>query len=336
MTIPHFSVTVVTVTYGGRRDLLMRMITGAGAQGVERIVVVDNGATWPVRSELSAEHGDFVDVVELGCNTGSAGGFSAGIRRAVELGTEYIWLLDDDNVPEPGCLDALMSAYERLRRKVSVDRLAVLAFRPEHQPDIAAGVPVRRAYPRRNSFRGFHVLDIPYKIWRRTPWGRPRLKGPLPELIDVPLAPYSGLLFHRDVVQAIGLPREDFVLYADDHEYSARITSRGGRIVLATRAALVDLESSWNVRRRVSSSFGVLLHQGSDFRVYYGMRNGTYLDAHCLQHDRLMFALNRWVYLAMLGVMALISRRVDRYHLVLEAVRNGLSGRLGVHPRFSL
>lgn len=157
MSVIPSSVTVVTVTYGGRRDLLMRMITGASAQGVGRIVVVDNGATWPVRSELSAEYGEFVDVVEMGRNTGSAGGFSAGIRRAVELGAEYIWLLDDDNVPEPGCLDALMSAYERLRRKVSVDRLAVLAFRPEHQPDIAAGVPVRRAYSFRSEFCGFHA-----------------------------------------------------------------------------------------------------------------------------------------------------------------------------------
>lgn len=334
---PAFPVTVVTVTYGERRALLRQVLDALPAQGVSRAVVVDNGARWPVKDELAATYGDFAQVVEIGRNTGSANGFGAGIRRALETGAEYIWLLDDDNRPAPDCLAALGAAYQDLGQQHHADLLAVLAFRPEHQADVAAGVPLRYVNPRRNSFRGFHVLDIPYKFWRRTPWGRPSASGRLPARVDLGVAPYSGLFFHRAVAERFGLPRADFVLYGDDTEYSHRLVRAGGRLVLIPAARIEDLESSWNVRQHPQgSSFGVLLGQGSDLRVYYGTRNRVYFDAHCRAHDRLVFALNRWVYLAALATLARVGGQHARLALIQQAVRDGLAGHLGVHTRFPL
>ncbi len=329
-------VTVVTVTYGERRALLRQVLDSLPAQGVSRAVVVDNGARWPVKEELAAAYGDFAQVVEMGRNTGSAGGFAAGLQRALETGAEYIWLLDDDNRPAPDCLAALGAAYQDLRWQHSADLLAVLAFRPEHQADVAAGVPLRYVTPRPNSFLDFHVLDIPYKFWRRTPWGRPRPRGTLPARVDLVIAPYSGLFFHRALVERFGLPRADFVLYADDSEYSHRLVRAGGRLALIPAACIEDLESSWNVRQHRGSSFGVLLGQGSDLRVYYGTRNRVYFDAHYRAHERLVFALNRWVYLAALAGLARFRGRCARLALIREAVRDGLAGRLGTHARFPL
>lgn len=330
------SVTVVTVTYGERRNLLRQVLDALPAQGVDKVVVVDNGAHWPVKSELTAAYGDLVDVVEMGRNTGSAAGFAAGIQRALDLGAEYLWLLDDDNRPAPGCLAALADAYRDLRRTHALDRLAVLAFRPEHQADVAAGVPLTYVNPRRNSFRGFHVLDIPYKFWRRTPWGRPRVRGALPAQVDLGVAPYSGLLLHRSVVERFGLPRADFVLYADDTEFTHRLTAAGGRIVLITAAAIEDLESSWTVRQSQGHSFGVLLHQGSDFRAYYSARNQAYFETYCRMRNGFMFTLNRGVYLAVLTVLAFVQGRRQRLGLVRQAERDGRAARLGPNPRFPL
>lgn len=326
----------VTVTYGERRGLLRQVLDALPAQGVARVVVVDNGARWPVKGELTAAYGDFVDVVEMGRNTGSAAGFAAGMQRALDIGAEYLWLLDDDNRPAPDCLDKLIDASRDLRREHAVDLLAVLAFRPEHQADVAAGVPLSYVNPRRNSFRGFHVRDIPYKFWRRTPWGRPRVRRALPARVGLGVAPYSGLLFHRAVVERFGLPRADFVLYADDTEFSHRLTHAGGRIMLITAAAIEDLESSWNVRQTQSHSFGVLLHQGSDFRAYYSARNQAYFETHCRPRDGFMFALNRAVYLATLTVLAHLHGQRERLALVRQAERDGRAARLGPHPGFPL
>lgn len=330
-------VTVVTVTYGERRALLRQVLDALPAQGVGRAVVVDNGAQWPVKDELAATYGDFAQVVEMDRNTGSANGFGAGIRHALETGAEYVWLLDDDNRPAPDCLAALGAAYQDLLGQLPADLLAVLAFRPEHQADVAAGVPLRYVNPRRNSFRGFHVLNIPYKFRQRTPWGRPRVRDALPAHVDLLIATYSGLFFHRALVERFGLPRADFVLYADDIEYSHRIVRAGGRIALITTAAIEDLESSWDKRQHQGgSSFSILLGQGSDLRVYYSTRNSVYLDVHCRPHDRLMFTLNRWVYMAALATLARRGGQHARLAVIQQAVRDGLAGHLGVHKSFPL
>lgn len=320
-------VVVVTVTYGDRQALLRQVLDSLPAQGVARVVVVDNGAQWPVSEMLRASYGDFVDVVTMGRNAGSAGGFKAGIARAMELHAEFIWLLDDDNRPADGCLAALLLAYAQERQTTSADRLAVLAFRPEHQADVAAGVPERRINARPDSFCGFHVLDIPYKFWRRMRWGRPR--GLVPARVRLDVAPYSGLLLGREVVDAIGLPDERFVLYADDTEYTWRITARGGRIVLVTAACIEDLESSWNIKARFGNSFAGWLHGSGEFRAWYGMRNQSWFDTHCRCRNRLACWFNRQLYMGLLGLAAWQSGTRARYALLQRAVAAGRVGELG-------
>ncbi len=331
------SVFVVTVTYGDRKGLL-RQVLNAVVQNVEvsRVIVINNGALWPVRDELAREYPDLVDIIELGRNTGSAVGFSTGIQRALDLGAEYVWLLDDDNCPRDDTLRILSEAYSQEMKVTPRNRLAVVAFRSEHQADVAMGVPEHRINPRANSFHGFHVLDIPYKIWRRTPWGKPRVHGGPPATVLLQTAPYSGLLFHRDLMAIIGLPNPDFVLYGDDLEFTYRITRLDGRIVLVTTAMLDDLESSWNVKARFGNSFAGMLRGEGDFRAYYGMRNGVYFDTTNLKTNGFVFWFNRAVYMSLLFVFSLVLNKLGRYHLLRDAVQDGLAGRLGVDERFPL
>ena len=56
------------------------------------------------------------------------------------------------------------------------------------------------------------------------------------------------MLAHRSLYQAIGLPLRELVLYADDTEYTRRITAMGGRLRLVTDALIDELELSWNIK----------------------------------------------------------------------------------------
>lgn len=329
-------VTAVIVTYGDRKAFLSQGIDALRKLGLLRVVVVDNGAAWPVKRELSQRYSELVDVVELGKNTGSAMGFSVGIRRALELGAEYVWLLDDDNRPRVDTLRQLIAAYSYALKAVLRDRLAVVAFRPEHEADLVMGVSVHRVRPRANSFCGFHVLDIPYKLWQRTSWGKPKIREKAPTTVLLRLVPYSGLLFHRDLIESIGLPNPDFVLYVDDSEFTYRITRLGGQIVLVTDAILDDLEVSWNIKARFGNSFSRMLRGLGDPRAYYGMRNGTYFNTLNSKEDSFVFWLNRSVYMILLFLFALALGRLGRYRLLREAVQDGLKGRLGINQRFPL
>lgn len=327
----------VTVTYGQRRGLLEQMLAATLAEGIRDIVIVDNGAGWDVADLRQDFPKARLHIVPMGSNRGSAVGFAAGIDQALQAGAAMVWLLDDDNRPLQGALRALLAACEaQMASGVSRQDAAVLAFRPEHQADVAMGVGHARINPRRSSFLGFHVLDIPYKLWRRTPWGRPRLRDGLPATVVLDMAPYSGLLLHREAIEAIGLPRADFVLYADDSEWSYRITQRGGRIQLVTDARIEDLESSWNVKRRFGTSFTGLLCGTGDSRAYYGTRNATYLCTHCLAGNRVWRALNRTVFMLLLGCLAWIKGRRGRAQLLNQAVRDGAAGRLGPRAQYPL
>lgn len=327
-------VCVVTVTYGDRRHMLLQMLEGSICQGVKYYVVVNNGATWNVNEIKTLFPELEIEIVNMARNSGSALGYATGIQQAYNLGKPFIWLLDDDNKPEVGCLEKLLETYQDETLNTRLDSLAVLAFRPEHQPDVALGVPQKFINPRRSSFRGFHIADIPYKIWRRVPWLKPRKK--VPERIQLYFAPYSGLLFRRELINKIGLPNQSFILYADDNEFTWRITSLGGRITLVTTALLHEIENSWNQKSQHGNSFKALLFGENDFRVYYSVRNQAYFDKYVYCESDLYFSLNYIFYMIILRVFSYLYKKRDRFKLVQDAINDGLRLKLGFNSQYSL
>lgn len=105
-------VVAVTVTYGERRTMLIAVIEALRDEGVARVVVVDNGARWPVVDELTDRFAGFVEIVSMGGNRGSAAGYAAGLAAAIATDMPFIWMLDDDNRPRPGCLATLRQGYD--------------------------------------------------------------------------------------------------------------------------------------------------------------------------------------------------------------------------------
>lgn len=331
-----FSV-IVTVTYGQRWHLLRQALRSAQREGFDCAVVVDNGAHSDIAELAQHEFGAFVVVVTMGGNTGSAGGFKAGMQRALELDAEYLLLLDDDNELQSGCMAALEAVHREYSSIVPLHNLAALSYRSDRQTDAAAGVPANGMEGNRAAFFGFHLLDVPFKIFRRTPMGREWIaKRQSRSQVVVAIAPYSGMYFHRSVLEVHGLPDERFFLYADDTEFSYRLTRAGGKIVLATDAKLIDLELSWNVKARFSNTFDALLLGDGDFRAFYSTRNNAYFERYSRGGHRVLWSINRAIYLLALRARARMLGRKGRLGLLLKAIKDGEAGRLGEHPDFPL
>ncbi len=321
-------VSIVTVTYGDRWHLLRQVLNFAETSAkVQRIIVVDNGAHVPIASLIKDADLRKPIAISTGRNRGSAVGFKLGLERVAPFNPEWVWLLDDDNFPNPLALDTLLQEATGLDQS-SRQRDAFVAFRPEAQPDIAAGVDVRKCYPARSSFCRFHVADIPYKIWRRLR-RRNSSAVELAARVSVPYSTYSGLFLHRTLLDRIGTPNVELVLYCDDTEFTHRIVQSGGHIWLLTDASLTDLERSWNAKAASRSSFAGWLQRGADFQVFYGARNRAFFDTSCWMRSRLMYRINRTTYLLLLRVFALRHRRGDRYRLFYRAIVLGEKGHLG-------
>lgn len=324
-------VTVVTVTYGDRKILLRQVLDALrDVNNVERVLVVDNGATWDVKSDLITLYQDWVEVVVMGKNTGSATGFVAGMRRAIEIGAELIWLLDDDNCPEPNTLEILYEHYLHESSVVDASLLAVGVFRPVGQ----TGIVPSRFTPRHSSYCGFHVIDIPRKIIKRTPMRRLLRHPTLPSTIDVGVAAYSGLLFSKELLQRVGFPKEDFVLYCDDYEWTRRITAQGGKVLLVTRAIVMDLQSTWGGAH--GNSLLSFLHGRGDATAYYAMRNEVFFYSTLWRKSRYMYFLNQAIFTSLLWLIGKSTGREARLGLLRKAARDGMTGKLGMNPEFPL
>lgn len=329
--------TLVTLTYGDRLCYLEALIERSLASAhIERVVVVSNASRADLNS-LRTQWPTQITVIELPSNTGSANGYKVGIEAALQQGAEYLWLMDDDNAPTLGAVETLHQRLHECARMVGEDKAAVIGFRPNHQADIAAGVPHRYAIQLRSSCFGFHIAQLPYKLWRRTPWGKPAgRKAASKPLVQLPFTTYGGLLAHRSVFQRIGLPLQELLLYADDTEYTWRITASGGQIFLVTEALLDDLEESWNAKARTNNIFESFLLGNSDLRAYYTARNQAWFDKHVWAGSTLLYRLNRSVFLLLLRYFAKRSGSDRRLGLLEQAMRDGESGRLGIHESYPL
>ena len=331
--------TLVTLTYGDRLCYLKALINRSLASAhIERVIVVSNASSANLEVLRQGWPGQ-ISIIHLPSNTGSANGYKVGIEAALSQGAEYIWLMDDDNAPTLGAVEALHRRLHECEQRVGLDKAAVMGFRPTHQADIAAGVPSRHAVQLRSSCFGFHVAQLPYKLWRRTPWGKPcpsRVKGARRPLVQLPFTTYGGLLAHRSLYEKIGLPLEDLLLYADDTEYTWRITAGGGQIFLVTEALLDDLEESWNTKARTRNIFENFLQGNSDLRAYYSARNQAWFDKHIWVGSTLLYRLNRSLFLLLLRHFARKSGSGQRLDLLEQAIRDGESGRLGTHESYPL
>lgn len=91
---------IVVVTYN-RSTLLSRLLGSIERMDPKpgRVVIVDNASaddTGDVVESFRDRIGTELVYRRLEENTGGSGGFSEGVRTAYELGSEWLWLMDDD------------------------------------------------------------------------------------------------------------------------------------------------------------------------------------------------------------------------------------------------
>jgi len=338
MTLTPADITLVTVTYGDRASLLLRSLMSAYKEGIRSMVIVNNGVSYDLEGLLRGKFEDCTfRVVSMGKNSGSAKGYSEGMKAALAEERKFIFLLDDDGELQTGCIETLLKNYSELVTDPTAEANTILsAIRLEHISDIREGV-LTRSINRRSAFRRLHIVDIPYRFLRRIgALNRLLFSTDAPYRFKVTYSVYSGLLFHRGVIKRHGLPRTEFLLYGDDLEFTYRITANGGNIWLITNALIRDMDISWWCRLKAGNPFEALITGGSDSVVYYAFRNEVYFEAYCLKRSGPLYNLHRSIYMTLLYLTALRRGRLKRFKILKQALKDGVEGRLGENKDFPL
>lgn len=329
-------IAAVAVSYGARWQYLSKVLTRLTNDPlVDRVYVVDNASSPSVRSAVyECGLGESVEVITNDTNRGSAEAFAQGLARVLAAGIyTHVYLLDDDNEPVEGAVSAIVEAQIS-----SGDLSAHLSLRRDRVEFAKAeidGLPVRH---RNNSFLGYDLAAAVSK--RLRPNGGDATNDSADKVL-IEYAPYGGLFLPTDIVRAVGLPRAEYVLYVDDHEFTTRIGRAGYPIYLCKASIVQDLEKSWHVPSEKRNVPALFSPASSEFRVYYSVRNRVAFEREYLVQSVFFYVANAISLIALhsvkavvLGVPFRLVRR--RLGLISRAAWRGWKHRLGVEPLFRL
>ncbi|ROR72123.1 glycosyltransferase [Bogoriella caseilytica] len=293
----RLAVTIVTYNRPGLLDELLESVLAMNRPPF-RVVVVDNASapeTAQIIESYRARLGDDVLVNHrMETNTGGAGGFSEGVRLAVEAGADWIWLMDDD-------VEILPEAMDRF--EPWMDRFAVLHGR-RYDVD---GTP----FFWQAKFNQFLGVPLPYTRRAFSDEGYAITNS----------GTFEGMLIRTDIVRSIGLPDPRFFISWDDAIY-AWLASR------QTEVAYVDAFVLKRKRAQRQVNLGLRhLNDSSALAKYHVMRNRAYVGRYFAEHGKLNrpgFALGTVLTLAKeIFRLVVVERSLRGLGVLMRGVRDG-------------
>lgn len=198
-------INCVIVTYN-RLPLLKECIAAVKAQtyAIERIFIIDNQSTDGTPEYLNSLSEDIqIIVITFSENRGGAGGFSEGIKRAVMAGADWVWVMDDDTLPNPNALEELVKGTTVTSNVGYVCSKVIWTDGMVHKMNVPFFGPI-----------GEDKLPLNYYT-------------KFANVLLIQTASFVSLLINSDAIYRVGLPIKEFFIWGDDVEFTTRIFQYG-------------------------------------------------------------------------------------------------------------
>lgn len=207
-------VVAVVVTYN-RKKLLKECINALLRQTYSPldILIIDNASTDGTNKLVKEFTSVRVVYVNTGKNLGGAGGFQFGVKEAAKRNYDYLWLMDDDSIPTPGALSALMDTESKLKE---------------------FGFLCSKVLWKDKSICKMNIPKVSLNQKLQNFDGDPK---------RVIMGTFVSFLVPLRIVKEVGLPIKEFFIWADDLEYSRRI-SRQYKCYFVPNSVIIHKSSS--------------------------------------------------------------------------------------------
>jgi rhamnopyranosyl-N-acetylglucosaminyl-diphospho-decaprenol beta-1,3/1,4-galactofuranosyltransferase len=196
-------VIAVVVTWN-RLDLLRESLAAVLAQRrpPDAVIVVDNASTDGTAAAVRSSF-PTIRLATLTRNTGGAGGFAYGLALALASRADLVWLMDDDTVPEPDALRAMLDARDQAGRAGQGDPPVLIASRVQWTDGRA------------------HPMNTP----REKPFASDaeRRSAAAAGCAPIRSASFVSILVDAAACRERGLPQADYFLWNDDFEFTTRL-----------------------------------------------------------------------------------------------------------------
>lgn len=254
-------ISVVIVTFN-KLALLKECLNSVLNQTVlpDSIIVVDNHSSDGTKEYLSElqQQNQRIRPLFLEENIGGAGGFNRGVKEAMALQSDYIWIMDDDTIPDSNALEALIHA----RDDIGADKFSFLASNVRWIDGNPCLMNIPRVLQEWNSLSGY---------------------------VEVEFSSFVSMFINANCVKQIGYPITDFFIWGDDVEYAYRLRSILPGYYVDT--SVVVHKMAQNKRT------DILNDQESRLpRYFYAYRNGCYQARKNGKKDFVKFILFKYIW----------------------------------------
>lgn len=268
---PKSSVAIV-VTY--KRELLLKeCLLALESQSLNQIIVVNNGGVsdsltcWTVES-FSTENKTPITLINTDENLGGAGGFALGMQAAMEQRFDYLWLMDDDCVPDQGSLAALLKSAHSGHK----DSLG----RPH-------GFFASQVFWSDETLHNMNIPELTKKWYSAT-----HLEN---TALEIKRCSFVSVLIPSSVIRKVGLPIKEFFIWGDDVEFTLRISDNYGYGQYCLDSSVhhmttsnekvnfrdISEASSWKYRYAITNSHATLWGRGEYLKTFLSFMR-TFLD----------------------------------------------------------
>lgn len=257
------------------------------------VLVVDNCSSDRTEEAVRERH-PWVTYLTTPVNLGGSGGFNAGLCAMLKRGGyDYLWLLDNDVVVEPGALEVLVETLESRPDAAIAGSHMIQLDRPGITNEIGGDVDLATA----------RLL----LCWHNSLSWRHR-----DEIFEVDYVAAASLLVRFRVLEEVGI-WDDLFIHYDDVDWCLRIRD-AGYVVLACASSRI---------RHLSANVKCVT-----WIIYYDIRNILYLQS---KHAR--FGIGHYLYFSLLLLLYSMRDELcgkSYYAQLIEmALLDFFSGRMG-------
>jgi len=208
-----FRVAVIVLNWNGK-DLTLDCLHSLAAVATPNVdlIVVDNASVDGSVEAIRKAFPGRVTVVENDDNLGFARGNNVGIRYALDRGAEFVLLLNNDTVVDPGLVDHMLRPFDTDPR-VGIAGPKIYYYTPHDQIWFAGG----EVFLARGTTRHIGIREPDH--------------GQFDEPRDVDYVTGCALMARREVFEKVGMLDPSYVAYYEDTDFCMRARRAGYRVV---------------------------------------------------------------------------------------------------------
>ena len=302
-------IAAVVVTFN-RRQLLAKTLDALlnGTRSPDRIFIYDNAST-DETPEYLEEKGFLAEkkitYIRAKENLGSATGNAKAIKAAYQAGFDWVWVFDDDLLPDHRALEFLVkdSKIDDTHCFASVDLNEKDTTELAWYNDVIVNGEIVRA-KKYTDLGKENVVESHLGIG------------------------YLGLFLPRRIIRKVGYPDERLFIWADDVDYMNRIKRAGFRQFFVRRSLTYHPKAPYTLFKFLWKD--VYITMAAPWKEYYAIRNSIYIWGKYDGRTRtLLVKVPKQIILWTYVLIKYQDKKLLRAVIYTRAFFDGITGRLG-------